>query len=97
VDGKAWPVQSATAIYLPAGSHRIESAPKRDGITLIDLNATLRSATGESKRLTFEYSSESRAIARFDRTPSRIEVDGETFPVESVVLLPRGTHRVTAN
>jgi hypothetical protein len=97
VDGKAWPVQSPTAIYLPAGSHRIEPAPKRDGITLIDLNAQLRSATGESKRLTFEYSSESRAIARFDRTPSRIEVDGEVFPSDSVVLLPRGTHRVTAN
>ncbi len=96
VDGKAWPAQSATAIYLPAGSHRIEPAPKRDGITLIDLNAQLRSATADSKRLTFEYSSESRAIARFDRTPSRIEVDGETFPADSVALLPRGTHHVSA-
>ncbi len=97
VDGKAWPVQSPTAIYLPAGSHRIEPAAKREGITLIDLNAQLRSAAAEAKRLTFEYSSESRAIARFDRTPSRIEVDGEMFPAQSVVLLPRGTHHVTAN
>lgn len=97
VDGKPWPVQSPMAIYLPAGSHRIEPAPKREGITLIDLNAQLRSAAAESKRLTFEYSSESRAIARFDRTPSRVEVDGEMLPAESVVLLPRGTHRVAVN
>ena len=109
VDGKPWPMRSATVLYLPAGSHTIEPAPKRDGISVIDLNAKLRSAAAESgKPVTFEYSSDSRAIARFDRKPARIEVDGELFPAgllstacadpgDCAVLLPRGTHRVTAN
>ncbi len=97
VDGKAWPMVSPTVLYLPAGLHRIEPAPKRDGIAVIDLNARLRSAAVEARRVTFEYSSDSRAIARFDRKPAHIEVDGEAFPADSVVLLPRGTHRVTAN
>jgi hypothetical protein len=97
VDGKPWPVQSPTAIYLPAGVHRIEPAPRRDGLTLIDLNAKLRSAAVDSRRLTFEYSSDSRAIARFDRKPTLLEVDGDAFPADKVVLLPRGSHRVTAN
>jgi hypothetical protein len=109
VDGKPWPMQSATVLYLPPGSHTVEPAPKRDGIAVIDLNAKLRSAAAESgKRVTFEYSSESRAIVRFDRKPVRVEVDGERLPAELLsatcaetgdcaVLLPGGTHRVTAN
>jgi hypothetical protein len=91
VDGKRWPAQSATALNLPAGSHVIEPAPaRRDSISLIDLNAKLRSASIESgNRVTFEYSSDSRAIARFDREPSRLEVDGAAYSVtDSAVLLP---------
>jgi hypothetical protein len=103
VDGKPWPVQSATALRLPAGAHVIEPAPRRDGIGLVDLNGTLLSAAAEpGRRLTFEYSSQSRAIARFDRKPSRVEVDGEMIETRCVeadcaILLPRGTHRVLAN
>ncbi len=108
VDGKPWPMQSATAIRLPAGSHEIEPAARRDGIAVIDLNAKLRSASVESgKRIGFEYSSGGRAIVRFDRKPSRIEVDGTPAaedampidcagPADCAVLLPRGAHRVTA-
>ena len=67
-------------------------------ISLIDLNAKLRSASVESgKRVVFEYSSDSRAIARFDRKPSHVEVDGAAYPPDSTVLLPRGDHRVTAS
>jgi hypothetical protein len=103
VDGKLWPAQSATALLLPAGSHVVEPAAKREAISLIDLNAKLRSASVESgKRVAFEYTSESRAIARFDRKPSRMEVDGVPYsaacpvPGECAVLLPRGDHRVIA-
>jgi hypothetical protein len=93
-------VQSSTELRLPAGLHTIEPAPRRDGIALIDLNAKLRSATAESgKRMEFEYSSDSRAIARFDRKPTRLEIDGVATAASSgdVVLLPRGDHRITAN
>jgi hypothetical protein len=103
VDGKPWPVLGPTALRLPAGSHTIEPAARRESISLIDLNAALRSAAVESgRRIAFEYTSDSRAIARFDHKPSHLEVDGALFPpacVESsdcAVLLPHGTHRVMA-
>ncbi len=112
VDGKPWPAQSADGLLLPAGAHVVEPAARREGISLIDLNAKLRSAAAESgKRLTFEYSSESRAIASFNRKPTRLEVDGALSPAvcaglgighagepeACAVLLPRGAHRVTAS
>ena len=97
VDGKPWPAQSPTALRLTPGPHTIEPAPKRDTIALIDLNAKLRSASESGKRIMFEYSSDSRAIARFDRKPSRVEVDGAPIAADAVILLPRGDHRVTAS
>jgi hypothetical protein len=98
VDGKPWPVQSPTSLHLPAGAHVVEPAPRREAISLIDLNAKLRSASVESgKRVVFAYSSESRAIARFDRKPSHLDVDGVAYRPDSIVLLPRGDHRVTAS
>ncbi|HWE50274.1 MAG TPA: hypothetical protein VG273_10815 [Bryobacteraceae bacterium] len=95
VDGKPWPVQSEGAVFLPPGLHSIEPAARRDGIALIDLNARLISAAVSSaKQIRFEYESDSRAIARFDRAPSRVEVDGLPMAPAEVVMLPRGTHRV---
>jgi hypothetical protein len=100
VDGKPWPAQSATALNLPPGYHVVETAAaKPEAISLIDLNAKLRSASIEAgKHIVFEYSSDSRAIAVFDRRPLRLELDGAPWTAtDSVVLLPRGDHRVTAN
>lgn len=94
VDGKPWPVQSATSLHLPAGAHSIEAAPRRNGIAMIDLNAKLRSAAADGARITFEYSSASRAIARFNRKPVRVEVDGIALAETDIILLPRGDHRV---
>ena len=96
VDGKPWPVRSASALRLPPGSHTIEPAGRRDGVYLIDLNARLRSAAAAGSRMNFEYSSDSRAIARFSRKPAHIEVDGAPWQAEATVMLPRGDHRVTA-
>jgi hypothetical protein len=96
VDGKPWPVQSSAELRLPAGSHTVEPAPKREGIALIDLNAKLRSASVEGARIAFAYSSDSRAIARFSRIPAHIEIDGKQVTAADVVLLPRGDHRVAA-
>jgi hypothetical protein len=97
VDGKPWPAQSAAWLRLPSGAHTIEPAARHDAISLIDLNAALRSASESGSRMMFEYSSDSRAIARFSRKPAHIEVDGESFPADATVLLPRGDHRVTVN
>jgi hypothetical protein len=96
VDGKPWPARSSSVLRLTTGSHVVEPGPKRDGLSLTDLNATLKSAASAGHGLSFEYSSDSRAIASFDRKPTQIEVDGKTVPAAEVVLLPRGVHRVTA-
>jgi hypothetical protein len=103
VDGRPWPVQSKSVVRLPAGMHTVEATPKRDGISIADLNATLRSASIEGKRVLFDYSSSSRAIVRFDRKPALLEIDGAPFVAECVaasdcsIFLPRGDHRVTVN
>jgi hypothetical protein len=103
VDGKAWPVLSKSAVRLPPGAHTIEPSAKREALAVEDLNAALRSASAEGKRIAFEYTSDSRAIVRFDRKPQQVEVDGTTFPVSCIegsdcaMILPRGDHRVVAN
>lgn len=97
VDGKPWPVLSSSVLRLPAGRHTVAPAGKRQGLALIDLNATLVRAGVEGKRIVFEYTSDSRAIALFDRKPAHIEVDGTTVLSSESVMLPRGQHTVTAN
>jgi hypothetical protein len=103
VDGKPWPMLNKGRVRVPAGSHVIEPGMARDGLTITDLNATLRRASVEGKRVMFEYSSDSRAIVRFDRKPARIEVDGVAPALscmngsDCALLLPRGEHRVSAN
>jgi hypothetical protein len=102
VDGKPWPFVSNNLVRLPAGKHVIEPSVHREGLAVVDLNARLRSASAEGKRLSFDYSSDSRAIVRFDRKPTQMEVDGQPFPPECVtssvctVLLPGGDHRVSS-
>jgi len=102
VDGKPWPLLTKAAVHLPAGAHVLEPAVKREAISVSDLNATLRSASVDGRRIRFRYSSDSRAIVRFDRRPLALEVDGQPFAATCVessdcaVLLPRGDHDVVA-
>lgn len=102
VDGKPWPFISKSLVRLPAGKHVVEPAVHREGISVIDLNARLRSATVEGKRLFFDYSSDSRAIVRFDRKPVQLEVDGVPIAPNCIassdcaMLLPGGNHRVSS-
>ena len=103
VDGQAWPAVSKSLVRLPAGVHTVEAGSKRDALHLIDLNAELKSAAYESgKRMAFEYTSESRAIARFDRKPLKVLAGDALLEVhcaaanDCAAMLPRGTHRVVA-
>jgi hypothetical protein len=102
VDGKLWPLVTKTAVLLPPGEHVVEPAPVREALSIADLNATLRSAATDGKRVRFQYSSDSRAIVRFDRKPAALEIDGHPFAAECVessdcaILLPRGRHDVLA-
>jgi hypothetical protein len=103
VDGKPWPLVSKTGVRLPPGPHTIEPAARRDALAIEDLNARLRTASADGKRLSFEYSSDSRAIVRFDRRPQQMEIDGAPAALNCIegsdcaLLLPQGDHKVTAN
>ena len=103
VDGKPWPLLTKTSVRLPAGAHVVEQGPHRDSISISDLNATLRTASIDGSRVHFRYTSDSRAIVRFDRKPSAMELDGHPFePVcveasDCAILLPGGEHDVTAH
>jgi hypothetical protein len=102
VDGQPWPFLTKTAVRLPAGTHIVEPAARRETISVADLNATLRTASVDGKRVRFRYTSDSRAIVRFERRPVQMELDGQAFPVsclessDCAVLLPRGEHDVSA-
>jgi hypothetical protein len=102
VDGGIWPLAGNGRVLVPAGAHTIEPAPAREGLRVTDLNATLRHAAADGHRVIIEYSSDSRAIIRFDRKPARIEIDGDACTeacltrTSCTMLLPHGVHRVSA-
>ena len=102
VDGKPWPMLGSGMLRLPPGSHTAEPAAKRDAIDVKDLNATLKTAAAEGRKVTFTYQSESRALVSFDRRPATLEIDGapgSTACLEGstcTILLPAGEHRVAA-
>ena len=101
IDGKAWPVQTAQAVIMPAGRHKITAGVKAAAVELADFNGELRTASVSSDRTDLSYTSRSRAVATMASKISMIEVDGmafwkagaETAPVS--FLLPAGQHLVT--
>jgi len=103
VNGRLWPVQDGDTLWLAPGPQTIEPSAEEPPARLLDLNAELCSASALPNGLTFAYRSAARALARLDRPPERVEVDGiETthqvlLPGQGTytLLLPRGQHVVT--
>lgn len=97
VDGQPWPVADGETLWVPAGSHAIQSIPRTPGLRLVRLNGELKAARLLSPaEIEFSYESSSRAIAVFDRPVRRIEIDGAGHRMSSAeqatVLLPPGQH-----
>lgn len=98
VDGRPWPVADGQTVWLPAGAHAIEPGTADTPAHMIDFNGTLQSAAATARGFEFSYQSSSRALARLDRSPARMEIDGaEAQPqfVDATLVLPRGQHIVT--
>jgi hypothetical protein len=108
VNGKPWPYQSDTMLWLPAGKFTVTPRESKPQLRLIDFNGTIRSVEevpiGETMRgVAFIYKSVSRSIAVLDQKPGTIWIDGkEAQPTQlprrdgSVALiLPAGEHWVT--
>lgn len=101
VDGRLWPAHDAATLWLPAGTHVIEAAPKDAAVRLVDFNGKLKSASANPAGMEFSYDSNARAIAIVDRRPVELEIDGaraKPAVVESganfMIVLPRGQHLV---
>ena len=98
VDGKLWPVYDGSTVWLPAGTHSIEPSPDLPPLRVESFNGELKSAAVTASGVELAYRSPARALARLDRIPSRIEIDGaEAKPqfAGTVLLLPRGQHLIT--
>ena len=106
VNGRPWPVQNDTTLWLAAGPSIVEpapaaSVPKEATLKMIDFNGDLRSASVVPDGLRFSYESSARALAIVNARPRKLEIDGtpcDPKPVESgagfVLTLPRGQHVV---
>ncbi len=98
VDGRPWPVRDDKTVWVPAGPHAIEPAAKDGVARMLDFNGTLESAGTTAKGFEFAYRSSSRALAKLDRAPRTLEIDGsQQQPVffDSTLVLPRGQHIVS--
>jgi hypothetical protein len=98
VDGRPWPVRDTQVLWLPPGAHSIEPGTEPAPAAMTDFNGLLQSATPTAHGFEFAYESTSRALAKLDRVPSKLEIDGaEAKPefLHSLLVLPRGQHIVT--
>ncbi|HCC57050.1 MAG TPA: hypothetical protein DEQ47_07240 [Solibacterales bacterium] len=97
VDARPWPAQDHDTVWLPAGVHTVAASDRVVAVRLLDFNATLESASVTSTAIELRYRSAARALARFERKPLSLQIDGNAAqPVfeEDTLLLPRGEHTV---
>ena len=98
VDGRPWPVANEDTLWLPPGAHEVETAAQPVRSRLVDFNGELLAANVTTAGFEFTYKSSSRAMARLERAPKRIQIDTIDAKPEmagQILLLPRGQHLVT--
>jgi hypothetical protein len=98
VDGRPWPVRDGERVWIPPGRHVLETGRTDSRLLIEDLNADLRSASVTPNGIEIAYRSSSRALAKLNRPPALVEVDGQKASVAmldgNVLVLPRGQHLV---
>jgi hypothetical protein len=91
-------VQDDAMVWVPAGKHLLESSANPPPARVLDFNGDLESAAIRPGGIELVYTSESRALAKLDRMPVRLTVDGRPATPEVtgeyVLRLPRGKHTV---
>lgn len=111
LDGRAWPAFEAGSVLVPPGRHLLTfSRPLLSLLEFHQLDLRLRSITGElrsaqatSRGMVFNYQSQGRCVAVFNKQPYSIRVDGRQWPAaplysppqdEWSLILPGGQHSV---
>lgn len=99
LDGRLWPVQSDTSVFVPKGKHRLSPGFAKLPVRVVDFNGQIRTAAVTKDGVEIAYTSQSRAILKIDVPVTSIEVDGmprrKAGPDERTLLLPQGQHVVT--
>jgi hypothetical protein len=98
LDGRSWPVRDDARVWVPRGKHVIEPAATPAAARVLDFTGELESAAIRADGIELVYTSESRALAKLERMPVGLMVDGRAASLdvtgEYVVRLPRGKHTV---
>ena len=83
IDGKPWPVQSASAVLTPARHHRLAPGITTPGaavrLHISDFNGDEQAAQTTRTGIELAYKSQTRAIATLDAAVSSVEVDGSLY------------------
>jgi hypothetical protein len=95
MDGKPWPLHNRNFVLTPCGKHHLTPGVEQSAVTIADFNGRVQSIVSGNHAVELSYASSTRAIAVLASPVSAIEVDGQTFPVSTSVLLPAGQHLVT--
>jgi hypothetical protein len=98
VDGKSWPLRDDAVVWLPPGAHSIETGAKESAAArVLDFNGEMKAASATASGIEIAYQSNSRALARLVRRPSRLEIDGEAASISmfgDALVLPKGQHLI---
>jgi hypothetical protein len=97
VDGHAWPLVDDDTVWLPRGVHTMERTAKTPLVRILDFNGDVRSAAIVPGGVEIAYQSGARALAKLERMPRRVEIDGAEVRqrmIGNVLILPRGQHTV---
>lgn len=102
VDGKPWPHQDDSTVWLLPGKHTIAPRESKPWLRLTDFNGNLNFVEEFDRGISFSYKNSGRAIAVIDKKPTTIWIDGkESSPVildrkdGAAILLPPGEHWVS--
>ncbi len=103
VDGKPWPHQDRTHVWLTPGTHVVEPRTTEPFLRLTDFNGSLQLVEEFERGVSLVYESPSRAIAVVERPPTTIWIDGQESRPQTLlrrdggvaILLPAGKHWVS--
>lgn len=97
VDGHPWPLADDDTVWLPRGVHTMERTAKTPPVRILAFNGDVRSAAIVPGGVEIAYQSGARALAKLERMPRRVEIDGAEVRqrmIGNVLILPRGQHTV---
>jgi hypothetical protein len=100
LDGRPWPARDHDLLWAPPGEHQLAPAAAEPRVSLLDFNGVLQTAAILPDGIELSYTARARALATFDRQPTRLLLDGAPSALDLltpsgppyVLRLPPGSH-----